>query len=262
MVKTARSTRVTSTHIFFWGGPMSNWWDSPPFSGQRCLDLLLPRLDNHPSNSVKHPSPDAFSTYLIAKHTFTCGEQFLMAMKPWLFERPPPSTSSLSEQDTTSLGTFDLEKLRQEMLSHKFPPRNTPARAMYDSTLCKILRARSAKDQKVLGRGTLNFQEEIWNIASIEVCVSCSIARAEVDDELKHFYLACGKRKFVEGSPIDKIWGVGIKWDDHSIDDEANWKGQNRLGRCHDAASVEFRTLQEKKLQDEVESGLKSFEPI
>jgi predicted NAD-dependent protein-ADP-ribosyltransferase YbiA (DUF1768 family) len=43
-------------------------------------------------------------------------------------------------------------------------------------------------------------------------------------------------RLFVEGNPHDGIWGVGLSWDDKKIEDRRNWKGQNRLGTCHDEA--------------------------
>ena len=45
------------------------------------------------------------------------------------------------------------------------------------------------------------------------------------------------KRTFVEGSPVDCIWGVGVKWDDPRCDDQGCWRGENRLGRCHDEAA-------------------------
>lgn len=36
---------------------------------------------------------------------------------------------------------------------------------------------------------------------------------------------------FIEGSPVDGIWGVKVQWDNPLIDDEANWQGENRLGK-------------------------------
>lgn len=48
------------------------------------------------------------------------------------------------------------------------------------------------------------------------------------------------KRGFVEGSPSDRVWGVGRGSDDAGIDDERNWRGDNRLGKCHDEACLLF----------------------
>jgi hypothetical protein len=42
--------------------------------------------------------------------------------------------------------------------------------------------------------------------------------------------------EFVEASPVDKIWGVGLAEDDPLIYDKANWLGQNLLGKALNAA--------------------------
>jgi hypothetical protein len=46
------------------------------------------------------------------------------------------------------------------------------------------------------------------------------------------------KRMFVEGSPSDRIWGVGLRFNDKRLDNEREWKGTNRLGKCHDDACL------------------------
>jgi predicted NAD-dependent protein-ADP-ribosyltransferase YbiA (DUF1768 family) len=52
-------------------------------------------------------------------------------------------------------------------------------------------------------------------------------------------------RRFVEGSPVDRVWGVGLKWDDPKCEEEASWRGENRLGKCHDEAA---RYMREKEI--------------
>lgn len=109
-------------------------------------------------------------------------------------------------------------------------------RQLYLSTLCSVLRTTSPKEQKALGRACRNFDLTIWDAASIPVVVACSVARTEADCDLKKIYLNAGKRTFVEGSPEDSIWGVGIHWTHPSINDPKNWRGTNRLGICHGLA--------------------------
>jgi len=44
--------------------------------------------------------------------------------------------------------------------------------------------------------------------------------------------LMTGSKILVEASPEDCIWGVGLEENDPLILDEANWKGQNLLGKA------------------------------
>jgi hypothetical protein len=80
----AEKTRQTPTHVFFWAGPLSNWYKGHTYSGIRALRLTISQLDEI---TVSHPAESVLSSRLLAAHAFNCGEQWLMAMKGWLFER-------------------------------------------------------------------------------------------------------------------------------------------------------------------------------
>ena len=45
---------------------------------------------------------------------------------------------------------------------------------------------------------------------------------------------------FVEASPSDRIWGVGLSQDDPKIENDKNWKGQNLLGKVMTEARAEI----------------------
>jgi ribA/ribD-fused uncharacterized protein len=36
----------------------------------------------------------------------------------------------------------------------------------------------------------------------------------------------------VEASPLDKRWGIGMAEDEEGVEDSANWKGENLLGKA------------------------------
>jgi ribA/ribD-fused uncharacterized protein len=237
------STRQNVTHIFFWGGPLSNWYVGRNYSGERAFELLLARFTEL---DIAHPAPEAFSTRLLRSTEFGCGEQWMMAMKGWFFERDIELSEKVFAKGDDSGEEF--EALKTEMLGPTRPSLSErKKRALYDSCLCKCLRSKSPKEQKAYGKKCRNFDLKVWDIASIPIVVSSQIARAEADDVLRRLYLQSGSRVFVEGSPTDTVWGVGIKWDHVAIKDESKWKGQNRLGICHGIACKEVRAGWEEK---------------
>ncbi len=89
---------------------------------------------------------------------------------------------------------------------------------------------------KSLGRKVRNFDQAIWDAANIISVTIGNYYKFTQDDRLFGFMEEMGDRRFVEGSPKDRIWGVGIAWDNLLIENEDNWLGENRLGKCLDAA--------------------------
>lgn len=235
-----RGTRITDKHILFWGGVLSNWNLGATFPGRRMLDLLIPRLAEH---GVDHPRETAISTNLLEHHDFVCGEQAMMACKAWLFERDPVLEQDVEELELNNSGSvFDVFQDPSTFSSVSLPNKlgslsNLLTKAR-KTCLWQILINSSPRDQKALGRKTPNFSPDTWSTACVPVVVSVSIARAECEDDLKRLYLKVGHRRFVEGSPVDQIWGVGLKWDDPRADVEENWRGTNLLGICHDQAAA------------------------
>ncbi|KAL4943191.1 hypothetical protein BDV06DRAFT_190455 [Aspergillus oleicola] len=225
--------RVTDTHIYFARGILSNWSASAePFSGARSLSLCLSKLDDL---NIPHPAEEATSTRLIQSFRFGRGEQWMMAMKAWLFER-----GDVELGEKTGLSNTDFDALRAEMLYVKLPSSASPgSQKLWQSSLCAILRTNSPMTQKILGRKVPNFDEDLWDKASGAIVLAGCIARSEVDKDLERLYIAAGKRVFVEGSSRDRVWGVGLNWRCNEILDEGCWRGGNRLGWTHcEAARV------------------------
>ena len=54
-------------------------------------------------------------------------------------------------------------------------------------------------------------------------------------------------RNFVEASPYDKIWGIGLGENDPDAQDPQKWKGDNLLGKVLDEV---YQTLY-KRIYDE-----------
>lgn len=107
------------------------------------------------------------------------------------------------------------------------------AKMFRDSDIAnKILIARNPKEQKELGRKVKNFEENHWNKNKEEVMYRILLEKFSQNEELKTELLKYKGYEFVEASPYDKIWGIGLREDNDLILDKSNWRGQNLLGKC------------------------------
>lgn len=94
----------------------------------------------------------------------------------------------------------------------------------------------SSYKAKKLGRMVQNFDQDEWNKVSYDIMLNACLSKYSQNKILfdKITDPALEGKKFVEASPVDKIWGVGLGEFDPLINDEANWLGENRLGKVLD----------------------------
>lgn len=96
----------------------------------------------------------------------------------------------------------------------------------------KIYECDSPKEAKALGRQVKNFDSKKWDMESYDIMVDIIFEKFNQNPSLKEILLSTGNKTIVEASPFDKIWGVGLHWDDNRILNEKNWKGKNLLGKA------------------------------
>ena len=96
-----------------------------------------------------------------------------------------------------------------------------------------LLEGSNPKKAKTLGRMVKNYDDDVWNEKRYQVMVDANMYKYSQSEELKEMLLneEFNGKKFVEASPIDSIWGVGLGEHNPLVDDEKNWKGQNLLGK-------------------------------
>jgi ribA/ribD-fused uncharacterized protein len=85
---------------------------------------------------------------------------------------------------------------------------------------------------KKLGRQIKRFDAEQWLIDSFIFMVAVNYCKYSQNSDLKEILLSTGDKTIVEASPYDRIWGIGIHWNDDACLDEANWLGKNLLGKA------------------------------
>lgn len=93
----------------------------------------------------------------------------------------------------------------------------------------QILQTSDPKKQKALGRKVRNFDEKKWDERKLDIVIKGNILKFTQNEKLKNELLSHSKI-LVEASPYDKIWGVGLHFDDDAILDEKKWQGENLLG--------------------------------
>lgn len=98
--------------------------------------------------------------------------------------------------------------------------------------LAKIMASPDPADQKRFGREVLDYDEPQWAKARYDVVLRATLAKYRQNKHLRELLLATGDLVFVEASPEDRVWGIGMKADHPHAANPARWHGQNLLGKA------------------------------
>ena len=156
--------KIIDDKVFFFHGPLSNFWRSP-FKAEieegKCL-------------------------------SFSSVEQFFMFMKALTFQ--------------------DFEMTRA------------------------ILQATTPQKAKRLGRSVKGYKDDEWARVRYDIMLRGNYLKYTRNKDCYAFLMNSeyDGKKFVEASPFDMIWGIGMNIDDPNITNESLWKGQNLMGKVLD----------------------------
>ena len=109
------------------------------------------------------------------------------------------------------------------------------ARYFNDSeTAQRILEATEPMEAKNLGREVRNYDDEKWDRVRYGYMRDVNLERFRQDAVLREKLLnpEYDGKTFVEASPVDRIWGVGLALDNNFIFEEKYWVGRNLLGKA------------------------------
>ena len=144
----------TETHVLFWGGPFSNFYEAP---------------------------------FQAEGHSFKTSEQYFMWKKAMTF----------GDEETAAL----------------------------------ILAAETPKEAKKLGRKVKGYDDGIWAEKRESIMEEGCYRKYTSNPALKKMLLSYPDKEFVEASPYDKIWGIGLGEEEAARREEKEWPGQNLLGK-------------------------------
>ncbi len=94
-----------------------------------------------------------------------------------------------------------------------------------------VLQKTSPREVKAIGRQIKNYDDNIWSEKRYDIVLQGNILKFSQNEELLEDLNKYKDKIFVEASPEDNIWGIGLHYDDDRVLDESQWEGQNLLGK-------------------------------
>lgn len=110
-------------------------------------------------------------------------------------------------------------------------------------TAQEILKTLSPRDVKALGRQIKNFDSAIWDAHKLDIVIKGNLLKFSQNSVLLNLLQTHSNKTFVEASPYDKIWGIGLDENDERCLDESKWQGQNLLGKALDIVAYKLKDI-------------------
>ncbi|MCM3629347.1 NADAR family protein [Paenibacillus glycanilyticus] len=93
-----------------------------------------------------------------------------------------------------------------------------------------IMKSKHPKEMKAYGRAIKGFNNEVWESICYDIVLRGNLAKFEQNQELLEFLKSHHNCVFVEASPVDRIWGIGLAQDHPNSMNPILWEGKNLLG--------------------------------
>jgi len=107
----------------------------------------------------------------------------------------------------------------------------------------RIMKSDDPGEIKMIGRKVKNYDDNIWANKRFDIMEEAVYAKFSQNLKLREKIIN-EKGRFVEASPLDKIWGIGLDKYDPRCKMPEKWKGLNLLGKVLD--NVRERLIKEE----------------
>ena len=104
-----------------------------------------------------------------------------------------------------------------------------------------IMEEKNPREQKKFGRMVKNFDKSVWEKNCLAIVYEGNLAKFSQNAGLKEEMLSTGNRFFVEASPFDNVWGIGMDENAQGVEDPSYWLGLNLLGQALTLVKNELR---------------------
>ena len=90
-----------------------------------------------------------------------------------------------------------------------------------------IMSSSDPSTRKRIGRSVRNVDSAAWDRERQNAVLSGNYAKLSQNTAMKHLLLSTDNKRFAEASPLDPVWGIGIRADDPRANDPRLWRGGN-----------------------------------
>jgi ribA/ribD-fused uncharacterized protein len=110
-----------------------------------------------------------------------------------------------------------------------------------DEVYDKIVKAKSAKAAKALGKKVKGFEKEVWDAKKDDIMKTGIKSKFVQHPELRKQLLETDNRVIGEANARNTYWGIGTSMSSEKSKHPAKWRGQNKLGKILMDLRVEFQ---------------------
>jgi len=101
-----------------------------------------------------------------------------------------------------------------------------------EETRKKMLGTDDPRAHKRLGRQVRGFEDAVWVAHRYDIVVAGNLAKFGQNQSMREVLLRTGTKILAEASPLDRIWGIGLRADDPRALERSQWRGENLLGEA------------------------------
>ena len=93
-----------------------------------------------------------------------------------------------------------------------------------------IMSSPDPSTHKHIGRGVRNFDSAASDREKQNAVLSGNYAKFTQNPAMKLNFLSIGNKRLADASPLDPVWGIGLRADDPGANDPRQWRGKHFLG--------------------------------
>jgi ribA/ribD-fused uncharacterized protein len=163
---------------------------------------------------------------------------------PVLFHGADESKGEHRNFSNMSQHPIDVDGVRYPTVEHYFQAMK--AKEFDDKEMLeKIIKAKTPKAVKAMGKKVKNFVKEIWDAKRDEVMRTGVRAKFVQHPELRKQLLETGERQIGEADARNMYWGIGTSVSSEKSNHPEKWRGQNKMGKLLMELRQTFRSENE-----------------